>query len=194
MSSIANRIVALGVLAMAAICASGAFAQNDAKPKPSGAAADKIGDGVARYCDNVAPLAAEARIAWQTRRMSELEAQLKQRIADLDAKEAEARDWVTKRQTMMNAASEDVVAIYAKMEPEAASTQLAAMDEPVAAAILAKLKAGVASAILNEMEAAKASKLTGIMSGATEASPSAPPSPVPAAASASPAVPAEKKS
>ena len=55
-----------------------------------------------------------------------------------------AREWVTKRETMMKAATDDVVAIYAKMAADAAATQLAAMDETVAAAVLAKLKPQVA--------------------------------------------------
>lgn len=166
MSHFANRFVALGAIALAAVFAGGAHAQNDTKPK---AAVESSGDGVSRYCANVAPLAAEARIAWQTKRLTELDGQIRQRISELEAKQAEAQDWVTKRETMMKAASEDVVAIYAKMDPEAASAQLATMDESVAAAVLAKLKPNVASAILNEMEAAKAGKLTGIMSGAASA-------------------------
>ena len=120
---------------------------------------------MARYCANVGPLAAEARIALEEKRLAELDGQIKQRIAELDKREAEARDWVTKRETLMKAASDDVVAIVAKMQPEAAATQLAAMDEPMAAAILAKLTPRVASAILDEMDATKASKLTSLLSG-----------------------------
>ena len=37
-----------------------------------------------RYCANVAPSIAEARIAWQTKRLVELDAQVRQRIADLE--------------------------------------------------------------------------------------------------------------
>ncbi|MGD0564870.1 MAG: hypothetical protein ABSA66_17500 [Roseiarcus sp.] len=167
MSTAANRFVAIGALILAAALASHALAQNDAKQKSSAGAAEKSADGgVARYCANVAPLAAEARIAWQTRRLTELEGQIRERIAELEKKEAEAREWVTKRETLMNLASEDVVAIYGKMEPEAAAAQLASMDDATAVAILSKLSTHAASAILNEMEAAKASKLTGVMSGA----------------------------
>jgi flagellar motility protein MotE (MotC chaperone) len=166
MSPFANRFVTLGVIALAALFAGDAVAQNDAKPKSAPVATDASGDGVSRFCGNVAPVAAEARIAWQTKRLSELDAQLRQRISDLDSKEAEARDWVTKRETMMNAAGDEVVAIYSKMDPEAASAQMAAMDESIAAGVLAKLKANVASAILNEMDPAKAGRLTGILSGA----------------------------
>jgi flagellar motility protein MotE (MotC chaperone) len=170
MPTAATRFVAIGAFILVAAYASHGLAQNDAKPKPSAAAPDKSADGgVARYCANVAPLAAEARIAWQTRRLTELEEQIKQRIAELEKKEAEAREWVTKRETLMNSASEDVVAIYGKMEPEAAAAQLASMDEAMAVAILAKLSTHAASAILNEMEATKAGRLTGVMSGAAAA-------------------------
>jgi flagellar motility protein MotE (MotC chaperone) len=167
MSTAFNRFVAIGAFVLAAALAGHALAQNDAKQKSNAGAPDKSADGgVARYCANVAPLAAEARIAWQTRRLTELEEQIKQRIAELDKKEAEARDWVTKRETMLSSASQGVVAIYSKMEPEAAAAQLASMDDATAAAILSKLTTHAASAILNEMEAAKAGRLTGIMSGA----------------------------
>ena len=68
---------------------------------------------------------------------------------------------------MLKSASDDLVAIYAKMQPETAATQIAAMDDQMAAAILGKLKPGAAGAILNEMEAERASKLAVVLSGAT---------------------------
>ena len=64
---------------------------------------------------------------------------------------------------MLDAASDDVVAIYSKMDAEAAAVQLAAMEDPVAVAILNKLKATAASAILDEMDAAHAAKLTDLL-------------------------------
>ena len=121
--------------------------------------ADKPADSdVSRYCANVAPSIAEARIAWQTKRLNELDAQVKQRIADLEKAEAAARDWVAKREAMMKAASDDVVAIYAKMQPESAARQISTMDDRMAAAILGKLKPTAAGAILDEMEAERASR------------------------------------
>ena len=118
---------------------------------------------MSRYCANVAPVAAEARIAWETRRLNDLDAQIKQRIADLEKAEAETRDWVSKREAMLNSASDDVVAIYGKMDPEAAAAQIATMDEPIAVSILHKLKVGAASAILDQMEAARAARLTSLI-------------------------------
>ena len=165
-----SRHAAIGAIVLVGLLAGNAAAQND-KPKPppappadksADAGAAKAGD-VSRYCANVAPVAAEARIAWETRRLNELDAQIKQRIADLEKTEAETRDWVSKRETLMNLASDDVVAIYSKMDPEAAAAQLAIVDEPIAVSILHKLKVGAASAILNQMEAARAARLTGLI-------------------------------
>ena len=120
-----------------------------------------------RFCANVAPSIAEARIAWQTKRLGELDAQVKQRLADLEKAEASVQEWVAKRDAMLKAASDDLVAIYAKMQPETAATQIGAMDDQMAAAILAKLKPNAAGAILDEMEAERASKLAAVLSGAT---------------------------
>jgi flagellar motility protein MotE (MotC chaperone) len=64
------------------------------------------------------------------------------------------------------AANDNLVAIYAKMQPEAAAIQIAAMDDPMAAAILGKLKPGAAGAILNEMEAERASRLAVLLASA----------------------------
>jgi flagellar motility protein MotE (MotC chaperone) len=129
-------------------------------------AAESPATEASRYCVNVAPSVAEARIAWQIRRLSDLDAQVKQRIADLEKAEASARQWVDKREALLSAASDQLTAIYAKMEPESAARQISDMDDRMAAAILGKLKPRVASAILNEMEAERASKLAAMLAGA----------------------------
>ena len=77
------------------------------------------------------------------------------------------QEWVAKRDAMLKAASDDLVAIYARMQPEKAATQIGAMDDQMAAAILGKLKPSAAGAILNEMEAERASKLASFLSGAS---------------------------
>jgi flagellar motility protein MotE (MotC chaperone) len=140
--------------------------QEAQKPKP---VADKPGDtDASRYCANVAPSIAEARAAWQTKRLNELDAQVRQRIADLEKAETAAREWIAKREELMKAANDDLVAIYAKMQPENAARQISTMDERMAAAILGKLKPTAAGAILDEMEAERASRLAGIIAGAEE--------------------------
>ena len=65
----------------------------------------------------------------------------------------------------MRQAADSVATIYAKMRPDSAALQLAAMDDPVAAAILFKLPPRASSAILNEMEVDRAARLTRLMAG-----------------------------
>ena len=140
-----------------------AAAEDTQKPKPT---TDRGGDSeIARYCAAIAPSAVEARLNYQLKQLMTLEARVKEETAALEKREAEAREWVTKREEMMKAATDEVVAVYAKMSAEAAASQLANMDESVATSILTKLKPQVASAILNEMDNEKAARLTTIMSG-----------------------------
>ena len=103
------------------------------------------------------------------RRLADLELQVREAVEKLEAREEAARDWVTRRDKMLQAATEDVVAIYAKMPAEAAAPKLAAMDEVTAAAVLAKLSPRAASAILAEMETEKAAKLSTLLAGALPA-------------------------
>jgi len=164
--------------AVAAACASPVFAQDGKQPDQGKAkaaekatvekaAAEKSPDAdAARYCASVTPSIAEARIARQAKRLTELDAQIQQRIAELQKAEASAREWIAKRDELMKAARDDLVAIYAKMEPESAARQLSALDDRTAAAILGKLKPGVAGAILGEMETGRASRLQSLIAGA----------------------------
>ena len=95
----------------------------------------------------------------QLRRLETLGATIDRRVAELEAKEASARSWMEQRETALRKATEDVIAIYGKMRPEAAAAQLAELEEEFAAAILAKLNPRVASTILNDMNPANAAKL-----------------------------------
>ena len=157
MSAAINRTLAAAFAYLA--LATSASAQNPDKPSATDSE-------IARYCGALAPSAREARVAFQLRKLADLEREVRDAVDKLEAKEMATREWVTKRETMMKSATEDVVAIYAKMAADAAATQLSAMDEPIAAAVLAKLKPQVAGAILAEMQADKAAKLSTLIAGA----------------------------
>ena len=146
-----------------------ASAAQDAKRTTSRlkASPDAAESDVAKFCTNIAQTAIEARVAWQMTRLKELQGEVTLNVANLKAKEEEARDWVIKRQDMQKKAEEDVVQVYAKMQPEAAASQLVILDDESATAILTKLNPRVASLILGEMDASKAAKLTDLMLGAT---------------------------
>jgi flagellar motility protein MotE (MotC chaperone) len=162
----ASRICALGAAALFALPANAQDGRAPDSQKPKATVERPAEIDASRYCANVAPSIAEARIAWQAKRLSELDAQVKQRLADLEKAEASVQEWVAKREALLKTASDDLVAIYSKMQPESAAQQIGGMDDQMAAAILGKLKPAAAGAILNEMEAERASRLATILSGA----------------------------
>jgi flagellar motility protein MotE (MotC chaperone) len=160
--------IALGLAAVLIACPAVAQDRRTPEREKSRIAADKAADSEAgRFCANVAPSIAEARIAWQTKRLNDLDAQVKQRLADLEKAEASVKEWVARRDATLKSASDDLVAIYSRMQPEAAAQQIGAMDDQMAAAILSKLKPSAAGAILNEMEAERASRLASVLSSPT---------------------------
>lgn len=124
------------------------------------AASAQLPADIKQFCANNAAIAGDAKIAWQVAKLREIEAQINQRIAELEIKTEQASEWLKKREQVMKKASDSVIAIYAQLKPSAAASHLAAMEDALAAAILAKLPPRAASAILNEMEPARASQLT----------------------------------
>ena len=111
------------------------------------------------FCRNVATAAADARFALQTRKLNDLETEVGKRVAALEAKEAEVKDLLTRHDEALKQAQASLVGIYAKMRPDAAALQIAALDDATAAALLQSLNARQSSAILNEIPTARAVKL-----------------------------------
>jgi flagellar motility protein MotE (MotC chaperone) len=118
-----------------------------------------------RYCADVAATASAARNARVEKELMELEQQIIRRTAELEAKRAELQAVIDRREAMVKKADERLVAIYARMRPDAAAAQFADMDEEMAAAMLMRLEPKKSSAILNEMEAARAVALTKKVAG-----------------------------
>lgn len=120
-------------------------------------------DEVSTYCAAIAPTEAEVRIAWEMKKLKELDEQVKKAVEDLQTKANDARTWVEKREAMEKQANDAMIAIFAKMPGEAASSELTAMEETKAAAILSKLNPRVASTILSNMDSGKAARLNAIL-------------------------------
>ncbi len=118
-----------------------------------------------RYCQNVAAAAADARFALQTRKLNDLEGEITKRVAALEAKEAEVKDVLARHDEAIKRADATLVAIYAKMRPDAAAQQISALDDATAAAVLEQLNARQSSAILNEITPERAVKLVNTISG-----------------------------
>jgi flagellar motility protein MotE (MotC chaperone) len=144
----------------AALAATEPQAQREADVPPGDASGNAID-----YCRNIADAAADARFARQAEALVALEKEIDERIAELEAKQAEFKDWLERREEFLRKADESVVAIFTQMRPDAAAAQMAVMGDDSAAAILAKLNPRISSAILNEMDPAKAAQLTNTMAG-----------------------------
>ena len=134
------------------------------KPAPPQAAAPADNE-VALFCSNVADPAVDARLAWQLKELEKAENQLRERIAEVEAKRAEYEKWMALRDDFLKKAEASVVEIYSRMKPDAAATQIAGMADETAAAVLAKLSPRSSSAIFNEMETARAAHLADLLGG-----------------------------
>ncbi len=120
-----------------------------------------------QYCRAVLDPAREARYAHQTAELQALSRALDDRLAKVEARITELKEWVARREDFANRTSEQLVTIYSGMRPEAASEQLAKIEEGTAAAILSKLAPRVASQILNDMPPDRAARLAMILMGAS---------------------------
>lgn len=134
-------------------------------PIVTGSVDDANSDLAKGYCVAISSAAADARIAVQRSKLTEMEQQIAQRIATLEQKTQELRSWVERRDAFLLRANASLVNIYAQMEPDSAAPQLVEMDEETAASLLLKLEPQNASAILNEMAPEKAARLAGTIAG-----------------------------
>jgi flagellar motility protein MotE (MotC chaperone) len=154
-----------------------------AKPEP-GAAAPKaappprrkvdaapLDAAVKDYCVNIAAAASDARFLLQKKELASIEAEVAKRMTALDEKIAEYQKWLARRDEFSKKANETVLRIYARMRPDAAASQLAALDDETAAAVIMKLEPRTASLILNDMEPARAARLAATIAGAAKVTP-----------------------
>lgn len=109
-----------------------------------------------QYCANIAAAAGAARNARQEKRLLEIEQQIERRLSELDAKRVQLQELLDRQDALVRKADESIVAIYARMRPDAAAAQFANMDEDQAAALLMQLQPKISSAILNEIDASRA--------------------------------------
>ncbi len=120
------------------------------------------------YCKGIVDQAAEARFNWQAKVLGDLQSELDERIAKLQEETAVIKKWLARREEFTRKAHESLVRIYSGMRPDAASSQLIAMDDETAAAIVIQLDPRIASAILNEMDPKRAARLSLTIAGAAK--------------------------
>lgn len=122
--------------------------------------------GAQQYCFNTADTAADARFAWQAKKIQEMEAALDKKVQQLEAKAQEYKQWLDRRDEFSRKAHEKLVGFYSRMRADAAAVQLATLNEEMAAAVVMKLETKVASQIMGEMDPERAAKIATIISGA----------------------------
>ena len=122
---------------------------------------------ILKYCTHVSNAASDGRLAWQAKRIEDMDNKLRMRIAELETKRSEVEDWLRRREDALRKADDALVAVYSKMKPDAAAQQFSAMDEAGAAAILIKLNPRMASTVLNEIDPSRAARIAAEMAGVT---------------------------
>lgn len=104
------------------------------------------------YCTSVSDLAAERRAARQTAALTELQAQVEDKLNMLDERTQQLADLIRKREELRNLANKELVDIYAGVDAEAAAAQMEKLDLRLASSVLRQLKPRQASAILDVMK------------------------------------------
>ncbi|MEL6747397.1 MAG: MotE family protein [Pseudomonadota bacterium] len=123
-------------------------------------------DDVATFCANIIDPARERRYAEKNVELKALQRALDERLEALEERRKAYEAWRQKRDEFAEQAQGTLVAIYAKMRPDAAAERLELLPPPLAAAIVMKLKPGRAGTILNEMGVARAAAISNIIAAA----------------------------
>jgi len=123
-------------------------------------------DDTSRFCKNIDEAAADAHFELRRRELETLRTQVDERIKILEQKRQEYEVWLKKRDDFLGRTQDSFVDIIAKMRPDAASAQLALVDDMTVAGLMLKLKPATASTIMNELPAEKAANITHILASA----------------------------
>jgi flagellar motility protein MotE (MotC chaperone) len=172
--TMAHKMIRYGSAVALLLAASApAFAQTPA-PAPVEASAAQLPasppplgnlDEIRKFCGNIDDQAADARYALQARQLTELKADVEERMRALEEKRREYEMWLKRRDEFVSKAQDSLVDIISKMKPEAAAAQMTLIGDEAAAALILKLNPRVSSIILNEMPPEKAAKLARVIVG-----------------------------
>lgn len=150
-----------------------ALAQQPLPPQPEQAqalpqqASAPLGnlDEIRKFCGNIDNQASDARYALQAKQLTELKADVEERMRALEEKRKEYEMWLKRRDEFVSKTQDSLVDIISKMKPDAAAAQMSLIGDEAAAALILKLNPRVSSIILNEMPPEKAAKLARVIVG-----------------------------
>jgi flagellar motility protein MotE (MotC chaperone) len=112
-----------------------------------------------QYCVNISDKAKEARYAHIRTELEQTGRDIDEKLGKLDAKLAEIRDYVDRREKFLENARGALIEIFGTMRADAAAAQLSELDAISASAILMKLPAERASTIMSEMSPKQAAEI-----------------------------------
>ncbi len=172
--TMAHKMIRYGSAVALLLAASApAFAQTPAPAPVEASAAQQLAsppplgnlDEIRKFCGNIDDQAADARYALQARQLTDLKADVEERMRALEEKRREYEMWLKRRDEFVSKAQDSLVDIISKMKPEAAAAQMTLIGDEAAAALILKLNPRVSSIILNEMPPEKAAKLARVIVG-----------------------------
>jgi len=134
------------------------------------------GQEIQHYCTNIIDQARDQRYLLQKQDLEQLQQDVDNRIAVMEARKAEYEDWLKRRNDFMQQAEANLVNVYKTMKADAAAPQLEEVNPGLAAAIIMKLPPRQSGLILAEMDAKKAAMVASIMSSAADKTTSRDPS------------------
>jgi len=134
------------------------------------------GQEIQQYCTNIIDQARDQRYLLQKQDLEQLQQDVDNRIAVMEARKAEYEDWLKRRNDFMQQAEANLVNVYKTMKADAAAPQLEEVNPGLAAAIIMKLPPRQSGLILAEMDARKAAMVASIMSSAADKTTSRDPS------------------
>lgn len=119
------------------------------------------------FCAALASGLKDKILALQKNELLELKVEIDTNMTALNARMEQYKKLLQQRDDELRKIDDNVVAIYTKMRPETAASQIAMLDNKQAATLLFKLNPKTTSLILNEMDPAKAALLTDLMTSLT---------------------------
>ena len=115
------------------------------------------------YCLNILDEAKEARNAILTKRLTNLEKEVDEKLDLMEKRIVVLKSWTERREAFLSKANDSLVKIFQSMRPDAAASQLTEMGPALSAPIISKLEPKYSSAILTEMKPADAAKITMVL-------------------------------
>ena len=116
-----------------------------------------------KFCQVLANGLKDQLLDAQKTRLLEIKDEIDKKMAALNFRLEEYKQVLKERDDQLKKIDDNIIAIYTKMRPETAASQLTLLDNKDAATILSKLNPKISSTILNEMDPNKAAQLTELL-------------------------------